>query len=120
MSNPLIDRTHSLFPKYNWMTEEEYDQWARERIEESLDDDSPGVPHEQVMAEAHTLIAKRRRNPKPKRWCIRQVAFGEGWFVRTAGGPIEVNPHDERRSNARWRWWRQGWLSATTHPSKRN
>jgi len=112
MSNPLTDRRHPLYPKFNYMTEEEYDAWFCEQVGESLDDDGPLIPHEQVMKEIGALIAKRKRNPKSVRWCVRQQAFGEGYFAFTAHAPIDHNPHDVRKSKSRWRWWRQGWLYA--------
>jgi hypothetical protein len=112
MSNPLTDRRHPLYPKFNYMTEEEYDAWFCEHVEESLDDDRPLIPHEEVVAEMKALIAKRKSNPRPVRWRLRQQAFGEGYFAFTAHAPIDDNPHDERKSKSRSRWWRQGWLYA--------
>lgn len=35
-----------------------YDRWFRRKVKESLDDPSPGVPHDQVMAEMETIIAE--------------------------------------------------------------
>lgn len=35
-----------------------YDRWFRRQVQESLDDPSPGVPHDQVMAEMETIIAE--------------------------------------------------------------
>lgn len=41
-----------------------YDEWFRARVEEALRDKSPGIPHEQVMAEMRQWIrqAKESRN----------------------------------------------------------
>jgi len=43
-----------------------YDRWFRRKVQESLDDPRPGIPHDQVMAEMETIIAqaeaKRRGN----------------------------------------------------------
>jgi hypothetical protein len=33
-----------------------YDRWFRERVEASLADHRPGIPHDEVMAEMDTLI----------------------------------------------------------------
>ena len=35
-----------------------YDKWFREKIEEALKDDRPGIPHEDVMAEMKRVIAE--------------------------------------------------------------
>jgi hypothetical protein len=42
-----------------------YDRWFREQVQASLDDPSPGIPHDQVMAEMRALIASKRRKNKP-------------------------------------------------------
>ncbi|HBO2000446.1 stability determinant [Pseudomonas aeruginosa] len=43
-----------------------YDRWFRRKVQESLDDPRPGVPHDQVMAEMEAIIvqaeARRRGN----------------------------------------------------------
>lgn len=43
-----------------------YDRWFRRKVQESLDDPRPGIPHDQVMAEMEAIItqaeAKRRGN----------------------------------------------------------
>jgi len=38
-----------------------YDEWARAHIEEALADDSPDVPHEQVMREMDQMIQRVKR-----------------------------------------------------------
>lgn len=39
-----------------------YDTWFRERIQRSLDDPRPSVPHDEAMARVRAVIeAKRRR-----------------------------------------------------------
>jgi hypothetical protein len=46
---------------------EAYDRWFRARIEASLADPRPGIPHDQVMAEMDAIIAEaeqRRRSGK--------------------------------------------------------
>lgn len=40
---------------------ESYDRWFRAKVQESLDDDSPLIPHDQVMAEMQLLIDRKRR-----------------------------------------------------------
>lgn len=37
-----------------------YDKWFRAQVQEALDDDSPGIPHEQVMQDIREVIAKAR------------------------------------------------------------
>ena len=37
-----------------------YDRWFRERVEASLADPRPGIPHDQVMAEMRQIIESRR------------------------------------------------------------
>jgi len=41
-----------------------YDRWFRRKVQSSLDDPRPGIPHDQVMAEMEAIIAQaeaRRR-----------------------------------------------------------
>ena len=38
-----------------------YDTWFRAKVEEALTDARPTVPHARVMAEARTLIERKRR-----------------------------------------------------------
>lgn len=40
---------------------EAYDVWFRAKVQESLDDPSPGIPHDQVMAEMKALIDSHRK-----------------------------------------------------------
>lgn len=40
---------------------EAYERWFRAKVQESLDDNSPLIPHDQVMAEMQTLIDTKRR-----------------------------------------------------------
>lgn len=40
---------------------EAYDAWFRAKVQEALDDPSPGIPHDQVMAEMRALIESKRR-----------------------------------------------------------
>jgi hypothetical protein len=43
-----------------------YDRWFRARVQASIDDPRPGIPHDQVMAEAEAIIAEaeQRRHAK--------------------------------------------------------
>lgn len=38
-----------------------YDAWFRAKVQESLDDTRPPVPHRQVMDEAQAMIDRKRR-----------------------------------------------------------
>lgn len=39
-----------------------YDRWFRERVQRSLDDPRPSIPHDEAMARVRAVIeAKRRR-----------------------------------------------------------
>lgn len=38
-----------------------YERWFRAKVQESLDDNSPLIPHDQVMAEMQALIDDKRR-----------------------------------------------------------
>ena len=40
---------------------EAYQRWFRAKVHESLDDDSPLIPHDQVMAEMQALIDTQSR-----------------------------------------------------------
>lgn len=40
---------------------EAYDVWFRAKIEKSLADTRPPIPHDQVMAEMRALIDRRRK-----------------------------------------------------------
>jgi hypothetical protein len=45
-------------------TEEEadsYDRWFRARVQASIDDPRPSVPHDQVMAEMRALIESKQK-----------------------------------------------------------
>jgi hypothetical protein len=44
-----------------------YDRWFRAKVQTSLDDPRPGIPHDQAMAEMRKLIeAKRREHARRK------------------------------------------------------
>lgn len=36
-----------------------YDEWFRRKVQESLDDDSPGIPREEVMREMREILEAR-------------------------------------------------------------
>ncbi|MBK1852101.1 stability determinant [Marinobacter sp. 1-4A] len=38
-----------------------YDHWFRERIQQSLDDPRPNVPHDEVMARVRATIESKKR-----------------------------------------------------------
>ena len=40
-----------------------YDRWVRAKVQASIDDPRPNIPHEQVMAEMRALIESRRKAP---------------------------------------------------------
>jgi hypothetical protein len=43
---------------------EAYDKWFRAQVEAALKEKGPGIPHDQVMREARTIIAKHKNaNP---------------------------------------------------------
>lgn len=39
---------------------EAYDRWLRAKVQESLDDPRPNIPHDQVMARMRALLAKKK------------------------------------------------------------
>lgn len=41
---------------------EAYDVWFRAKVQEALDDPSPDIPHEEVMAEMRALIESKKRD----------------------------------------------------------
>jgi hypothetical protein len=43
---------------------EAYDRWFRAEVAEALAEKEPGIPHDQVMREARSLMA-RYKNAKP-------------------------------------------------------
>lgn len=46
--------------RVNSLTAEEYEKEIREKVEKSLADPRPGIPHEEVMAEMDRRIAEAR------------------------------------------------------------
>lgn len=55
----------SFFPRAPLTETEEqaasYDRWFRAKVQAALDDPSPGIPHDQVMAEMQSLIESKRK-----------------------------------------------------------
>ncbi len=45
---------------------EAYDRWFRAKVRSSLDDDRPGVPHEQVMADIDIIIDEAEKRSRRK------------------------------------------------------
>ena len=43
---------------------EAYDRWFRAKVEASLRDPGPGIPHDQVMAELDAMIAEAENRRK--------------------------------------------------------
>ncbi|EGH16740.1 putative stability determinant [Pseudomonas syringae pv. theae ICMP 3923] len=43
-----------------------YDRWFRLQVQASLDDPSPGVPHDQVMAEMDAIIAEAEKRQQDR------------------------------------------------------
>lgn len=41
-------------------TPEEHDAWFRAEVQKALDDDSPGIPHEEVMRHMRERIARAK------------------------------------------------------------
>lgn len=51
-------------------TEEEaesYDRWFRARVQASLDDPRPNIPHDEVIAEMRRLVEDRRHEKDARR-----------------------------------------------------
>ena len=40
-----------------------YDRWFGAKVQASIDDPRPNIPHEQVMAEMRALIESKRKTP---------------------------------------------------------
>jgi hypothetical protein len=41
-----------------------YDKWFRAKVQASIDDPRPGIPHDQVMAELDAIIAAAAKRKK--------------------------------------------------------
>lgn len=44
-----------------------YDRWFRARVQASLDDPRPSIPHDQAMAEVRALLAEKREKRRNAR-----------------------------------------------------
>lgn len=42
-----------------------YDRWFRERVQQSLDDPRPNVPHDEAMARVRAIIESKKRRHAP-------------------------------------------------------
>ncbi|MCF5547408.1 antitoxin [Pseudomonas salomonii] len=40
-----------------------YDRWFRAKVQASIDDPRPSIPHEEVMAEVERMLEERRAAP---------------------------------------------------------
>lgn len=58
MSTPLDPRISEFETQEQ---ADSYDRWFRERIQRSLDDPRPPVPHDDVMAEMRALLESKKR-----------------------------------------------------------
>jgi hypothetical protein len=61
MSTPLDPRISEFETQEQ---ADSYDRWFRERVQRSLDDPRPGIPHDQVMAEMEAIIAEAEQRQK--------------------------------------------------------
>lgn len=61
MSTPLDSRISEFETQEQ---ADSYDRWFRERVQRSLDDPRPGIPHDEVMAEMDAIIAKAEQRQK--------------------------------------------------------
>jgi len=61
MSTPLDPRISEFETQEQ---ADSHDRWFRERVQRSLDDPRPGIPHDQVMAEMEAIIAEAEQRQK--------------------------------------------------------
>lgn len=61
MSTPLDPRVSEFETQED---ADSYDRWFRERVQRSLDDPRPGIPHDEVMAEMDAIIAEAEQRQK--------------------------------------------------------
>jgi hypothetical protein len=45
---------------------EAYDAWFRAKVQASLDNPGPGIPHDEVMARMRTIIEKARQDKQAR------------------------------------------------------
>jgi hypothetical protein len=57
--NTVLSPIESEFATQN--EADSYDKWFRAKVQESIDDSRPGIPHDQVMATTRALLAKKRK-----------------------------------------------------------
>lgn len=58
MSTPLDPRISEFETQEQ---ADSYDRWFRERVQRSLDDPRPPIPHDDVMAEMRALLESKKR-----------------------------------------------------------
>ncbi|AMM18814.1 antitoxin (plasmid) [Burkholderia sp. PAMC 28687] len=46
---------------------EAYDRWFRAKVQESIDDPRPNIPHDQVMATMRALIARKKAEQESRK-----------------------------------------------------
>ncbi|MFM9272218.1 stability determinant [Halomonas elongata] len=61
MSTPLDPRISEFETQEQ---ADSYDRWFRERIQRSLDDPRPNIPHDEVMAKMKTIIENAKQRQK--------------------------------------------------------
>lgn len=61
MSTPLDPRISEFETQEQ---ADSYDRWFRERVQRSLDDPRPGIPHDDVMADMEAIIATAEQRQK--------------------------------------------------------
>ncbi|WP_434986899.1 type II toxin-antitoxin system RelB family antitoxin [Vreelandella zhaodongensis] len=59
MSTPLDPRISEFETQEQ---ADSYDRWFRERVQRSLDDPRPPIPHDDVMAEMRALLESKKRH----------------------------------------------------------
>lgn len=61
MSTPLDPRISEFETQEQ---ADSYDRWFRGRVQRSLDDPRPGIPHDDVMADMEAIITKAEQRQK--------------------------------------------------------
>ena len=61
MSTPLDPRISEFETQEQ---ADSYDRWFRERVQRSLDDPRPNIPHDEVMAEMRAIIENAKQRQK--------------------------------------------------------
>lgn len=45
-----------------------YDRWFRAKVQASIDDPRPSIPHDEAMAEVERMLEERRKARRPDRY----------------------------------------------------